>query len=156
MPGEKRSARARQAEGHASERFEFGGDAAGVREGLAKMFRRPILARLTEECRGTAEIVLAEVLNNIAEHAYARFSGRIEVMLTAHDTFLFVQTVDQGLPMPGEQLPGGKLGEIKDIQDLPEGGFGWYLIRSLTQELTYSRLDGANHLSFCIDVDYQR
>jgi serine/threonine-protein kinase RsbW len=156
MPGDKRLQRARQAEGHASERFEFGGDAAGVRDGLARMFRRPMLARLSEECRGTVEIVLAEVLNNIAEHAYARFPGRIEVELTAHDSFLFVRTQDQGLAMPGEQVPWGRLEPVAGIQDLPEGGFGWYLIRSLTQELTYLRQDGTNHLSFCIDVDYQR
>lgn len=156
MPGEMRVPRARQAEGRASERFEFGGDAVAVRDGLARMFRRPMLARLTAESRGTAEIVLAEVLNNIAEHAYASFSGQIEVELTAHDTFLFVRTLDRGLAMPEGEVPWGRLEAVTGIQDLPEGGFGWYLIRSLTQELTYQRQDGANHLSFCIDVDYQR
>lgn len=156
MPGEKRVRQARQAEGHVTERFEFGGDAAAVRDGLAGMFRRPMLARLTAESRGTVEIVLAEVLNNIAEHAYAKFTGRIEVELTAHDTFLFVRTLDHGLAMPEGDVPWGKLEAVSGIQDLPEGGFGWYLIRSLTQELTYQRADGRNHLSFCIDVDYLR
>ena len=40
-------------------------------------------------------------------------------------------------------------------QDLPEGGFGWFLIRSLTRDLTYLREDGYNMLCFCVDVDYR-
>jgi serine/threonine-protein kinase RsbW len=156
MPGDKRLRRARQAEGHASEIFEFGGDAEAVRQGLAQMFCRPVLARLTPESRGALEIVLAEVLNNIAEHAYARFPGQIEVLVTAHESFLFIRTQDHGLAMPNQELPGGKLSAATEIQDLPEGGFGWFLIRSLTQDLTYLRQDDANILSFCMDVDYQR
>lgn len=154
MQGNKRAGRIRQGEGHHSEELVMPGDPDGVRDGLRSIFARPMLARLDEESRGTVQIVLAEVLNNIAEHAYARYPGDIELSITAHDDFLFLRTRDRGLPMPGGELPAGKLTEATEIQDLPEGGFGWFLIRSLTQELSYQRLDSLNVLSFCIGVDY--
>ena len=66
-----------------------------------------------------------------------------------------MRVVDTGLPMPGGEAPAGKLGKLLEIQDLPEGGFGWFLIRSLTQELTYQREGNQNTLSFCVDVDYR-
>ena len=55
--------------------------------------------------------------------------------------------------MPGGDLPGARQATIVDVADLPEGGFGWYLIRTLTQELTYLRDGERNLLSMCIDVD---
>lgn len=154
MRGDKRTKRTRWAAGVATEGLILDGDAGAVRGGLSELFARPLLARLTEDSRGTVEIVLAEVLNNIAEHAYAAFPGKIEISVTAHDGFLFVRLVDSGLPMPGGELPGGTLSRATEIQDLPEGGFGWFLIRSLTQELTYLREGEHNRLSFCVDVEY--
>jgi serine/threonine-protein kinase RsbW len=50
--------------------------------------------------------------------------------------------------MPGLCLPAGKFQPLDDLADLPEGGFGWYLIRSLTEELSYRRSNGINRLSF--------
>ncbi len=125
-----------------------------ISAGLQEMFSCDILQALTEDSRGTVEIVLAEVLNNVVEHAYARYPGRIEVTITSGEGYLFVRMADNGLPMPGGDLPGGALGRAMNIQDLPEGGFGWYLIRSLSQELTYLRDGPDNVLSFCIGVDY--
>ena len=84
-----------------------------------------------------------------------QFAGAIELSVSAHNSFLFLRTQDSGLPMPGGELPAGRLAEATDIQDLPEGGFGWFLIRSLTQDLAYQRVDGLNILSFCIAVEYQ-
>ena len=155
MRGDKRAKPKRQAEGLATAVLIFDGDVVSVRGGLSELFAFPSLARLSEDSRGTVEIVLAEVLNNIAEHAYARFPGKIEVWVTAHDSLLLVRVADSGLPMPGGELPGGKLSGATEIQDLPEGGFGWFLIRSLTRELTYLREGGHNRLSFCVDVEYR-
>lgn len=128
--------------------------AEAISAGLQDMFSCEMLQALTEDSRGTVEIVLAEVLNNVVEHAYARYPGPIEVTITSGQGYLFVRMVDRGLPMPNEDLPGAGLGKAPNIQDLPEGGFGWYLIRSLSQELTYLRDGPDNVLSFCIGVDY--
>lgn len=129
-------------------------NAEAVSSGLQDMFACNILAQLSEDSRGTVEILLAEVLNNVVEHAYSAYPGQIQVSIAPGEGFLFLRLVDQGLPMPGGDPPGGKLSAIGEFQNLPEGGFGWFLIRSLSRDLTYMR-DGPNNVtSFCVDVDY--
>lgn len=118
-----------------------------VRDSLAAMLAQPPLCDLTEDGRGTAELVLAEALNNIVEHAYADGPGPVEVTLCAGPQGIGCLIVDQGLPMPGGTLPEGRLPDLAP-EDLPEGGFGWHLIRALTTDLTYRRVAGRNQLSF--------
>lgn len=94
------------------------------------------------------ELVVAEALNNIVEHAYqdAR-DGDIRVQLEFTPTRMRAVIVDNGAPMPNETLPRGLQANLDvETQDLPEGGFGWFLIHTLTDELTYQRLDGTNQL----------
>ena len=131
------------------------GDAAAVSAGLQHLCALPMLAGLDDDSRSSVEIVLAEALNNIAEHAYARDPGKIDLWITSHETFLFFRLVDAGLPMPGGEAPDGRLGGAPVPRDLPEGGFGWFLIRSLTRDLTYLREGDYNMLSFCVDVNYR-
>lgn len=122
-------------------------DAFAVRTALVRMCDALILRSLSEEQRGTVEIVLAEVLNNIVEHAYATEEGQIEITLRRAPESLFCQIVDQGRRMPGNQLPEGTLPPVSP-DNPPEGGFGWHLIRSLSQELAYSHSGGRNRLTF--------
>lgn len=135
-------------------RVVLASDLESVRDGLRDLFRSDQLTCLTEESRGVVEIVLAEVLNNVVEHAYATYSGKIEVWVTRRENYLFIRLVDHGLPMPGEELPGGKLAEPSESAELPEGGFGWFLIRTMSDDLTYRRDGDQNILSFCVNVDY--
>ena len=155
MQGERRQKRLANSGEGLSDHLRIAGNAEAVTLGLQHLFSLPLLAGLNDDSRGSVEIVLAEVLNNIAEHAYSAYPGDIDLWISTHDSFLFVRVHDQGLPIPGGEAPVGELGAILEIQDLPEGGFGWFLIRSLTQELTYQREGNQNTLSFCVDVDYQ-
>lgn len=133
-----------------------------VRAGLAGMAAERPLALLTPDQRGTVEIVLAEVLNNVAEHAYASGPGKITVTLRLGGAGLACQVTDDGVAMPGGRLPDGlhpmdKSGpadSLADValEDLPEGGFGWNMIRNLTESLHYARVGGQNRLSFVIRV----
>ena len=127
-------------------------DPISVRQGLARMLALPPLAGLPLEDRGTAELVLAEVLNNVAEHAYAGSAGVVAVTLAPVPAGISCLIVDQGVAMPEGQLPEGKLpgGPDTAFEDLPEGGFGWYLIRTLTQDLSYVRTGDSNRLSFTL------
>lgn len=133
-------------------RFVLRADPIAIRDGLIGLFALDLMAALTEESAATVQIVLAEIFNNIAEHAYPNFPGLIEVWLTMGDSYLFVRIMDNGLAMPGGVVPGGKLA---CCDDLPEGGFGWSMIRNLAHELTYQRDSGRNMLCLCIGVDYQ-
>lgn len=136
-------------------RLVFDADPASVRQALATVLAGPLAAGLAADDRGTVELVLAEVLNNVAEHAYAGGSGPVEVDLALAPTGLACRIADAGHAMPQGALPEGRLttaGPDTALVDLPEGGFGWHLIRSLTADLTYARTAGRNRLSFVIPL----
>lgn len=138
--------------GDASLTLVFQADPASVRRALQGMLTCPPLSCLQGEDRGMAELVLAEVLNNVAEHAYGEAGGKVEVRLRHGPGGLRCLVVDEGREMPGGQLPEGRLplGPDLALEDLPEGGFGWHLIRTLCADLTYARVDGQNHLAFAL------
>lgn len=136
-------------------RIVIDSDMMAVRDGLQSLMSCDLLGGLTDESRGTAEIVLAEALNNVVEHAYSRYPGKIEVLMRRHDPDLQFDISDTGLPMPGAEPPYGHLKEVLEVEDLPEGGFGWFLIRSLAHNLAYRRIGDRNLLSFCVPADYR-
>jgi serine/threonine-protein kinase RsbW len=123
-----------------------------VRRGLRDLRRELRNAGATNRLRDTAEQVLAEVLNNIVEHALAgRQDGQIHLIVKTSGNGLTVRIRDNGCAMPGGSLPLGQLSPLSDtIDSLPEGGFGWYIIHNLTQDLCYLRKPGWNTLSFRI------
>ena len=55
--------------------------------------------------------------------------------------------------MPEGAVPTAKAANLNtEIDALPEGGFGWYLIHSLTQDLDYQRDEEWNCLSFRVPM----
>lgn len=125
-------------------------DPVAVRNALETLLASNAMLGLDDCARGTAEIVLAEVLNNIVEHAYAATTGEIVISLSPQPDGVFVAVRDQGRAFPHEELPQGILPAIDSAADLPEGGFGWFLIRTLVQSLEYQRTGSTNHLSFTL------
>ena len=138
--------------GMPSLKLVFQADPVSVRQALEGMLTCPPLSCLASDDRGTAQLVLAEVLNNVAEHAYGEAGGKVEIRLWLDRDALHCRVVDEGREMPGGQLPEGRLpdGPRVALDDLPEGGFGWHLIRSLCAELCYARVDGENRLAFAL------
>ncbi|MFU8777288.1 MAG: ATP-binding protein [Roseovarius sp.] len=104
---------------------------------------------LTDETCGTVEIVLAEALNNIVEHAYPpEAPGAIRLALRLGPARLVCVLSDHGTALPRGALPDGTLPNHEVARDaLPEGGFGWFLIRDLTDRLDYRRDAGWSHLT---------
>lgn len=116
-----------------------------VRLGLRQLMQTAQLGRIAEDTRSSVELVLAEVLNNVVEHAYRGNDGVIRLWVQLDGGTLRCQIEDEGLPLPGRQLPDPLL---PDPSALAEGGFGWHLIRSLVADLAYQRLGAVNRLSF--------
>ncbi len=126
-----------------------------VSDALVKLCRDLAVQGTPAELLVPLELVLAEVMNNIVEHAYSDHStGEIAVEVNLEGPSVRCRLRDQGQAMPGLQLPREKEFNLANIavEDLPEGGFGWSLIHSLAYDLEYERKDGENRTSFRIDL----
>jgi len=99
------------------------------------------------------ELVLAEVLNNVTEHAYRGTSGPVEMILTIAAGAVECTIRDQGRPMPGGAPPKGHVPRPDcPVEALPEGGFGWFIIHRFTRDLTLQSCEGWNVLHFVLPL----
>lgn len=122
----------------------------GVHDVLARLAALLVAASVPAEERGNAEIVMAEMLNNIVEHAYrGTGNGVIDVVFDVTKTRLRVKVSDCGDPMPDDRMPCKQAASV-DVarQDLPEGGFGWFLIHELVEQISYRRCASNNIIRF--------
>lgn len=136
-------------------RTAFSANFPAVREAIAsaKVALEPL--ELTEEEVTSVELVLAEALNNIVEHAYSGDEGTIRMVLRHGRAGVLIEVRDNGRAMPNGRAPIGDHPMEKpeaNSDDLPEGGFGWFLIRELARDLIYDRADNENFLVFRLAI----
>lgn len=130
------------------------GTNSGVRSALEELSEALKDRGCSEDTVGTVQIVLAELLNNVVEHGQLEEAqDAISTKLDLLGGALLCEIRDKGCPFPDARLPTGKLRAIEELErDLPEGGFGWSLIRMLTEGLEYNREDGGNCVRFMIPI----
>jgi serine/threonine-protein kinase RsbW len=109
---------------------------------------------LTQDQADEVEIALAEAINNVVEHAYVDSEpGPVRILCSLRRTHLDIRICDTGTPLPQNRLPPGLAADVSVARaDLPEGGFGWFLIRKLTSDIRYDRYGLINHLSLRFDL----
>lgn len=132
----------------AFDRSHFSADALSVRAALQRFEQGAVLAPLGADHRDCVLLVLAEVLNNVAEHAYAGGIGPVAVTLRLNGGGVIARVVDKGTVAP----PLG-MGNACDPLGLPEGGFGTGLIRTLATAVGQKNRMGCNILQFRMDAD---
>ena len=131
------------------------GSQDAVRDGIAQTMAHLALLALPQDKAGSVELVLAEALNNTIEHALATITAqtRIEIRGSYTADGLHLTIIDQGKPMPRDTPPAGHAPELDvDLQNLPEGGFGWHMINALARSVKYVRINNTNHLSLHFDI----
>ncbi|HUA18819.1 MAG TPA: ATP-binding protein [Bryobacteraceae bacterium] len=102
---------------------------------------------LAQSERDKLELVLEELLVNVARYAYQPDSGDVEVAYAADGTGeLVVEISDNGrafniLEAPAPDLSAG-------LVDRPIGGLGLLLVRSLAGSVAYRREQDRNRVSF--------
>jgi serine/threonine-protein kinase RsbW len=122
-----------------------------VRRAIHELEDELAAAGVPSEDIGSLSIVLAEALNNIVEHAFGENGGDdITLVIRARSKSLLVELRDKGKPMPRGRAPIGNhpMSDFNQFEALPEGGYGWYLIRELVQDLVYDRKNDENILFF--------
>ena len=128
----------------------FAADAGAVRAALVHARRAPVLRDLPSDAADCCELVLAEAMNNIVEHAYADGSGPVRLTLMRARQRVICRLLDRGRPLPGLALP---LGTLPVSDSVREGGYGWFLIHSLSQRLIYRRSAGTNRLFIVVPAN---
>ncbi|MBB1497625.1 ATP-binding protein [Paracoccus sp. MC1862] len=114
-----------------------------------------------EDALARMELVMAEILNNIAQHGTG--TGKepaadrprhppvtIHVTVTGHAGGLACAISDNGPPLPSSCLAGPEQPPSPQLAALRSGGFGWVIIRDLTRSLFYFRERSRNVLCFNI------
>ena len=97
------------------------------------------------------------VVRRLREGRAGRDSGSCDALVPLDgvgvDRGVGRRSADTGRPMPGLVLPTGICPTSDtDLEDLPEGGFGWHLIHTLTEELSYRRESTRNQTRFIIPL----
>ncbi|MDT3740463.1 MAG: ATP-binding protein [Candidatus Kapabacteria bacterium] len=98
------------------------------------------------------EIGIVEACNNVIEHSYlAKDNQDIEMSLKFFKDKLNIRLSDYGIFKDKRKKP--KLDyDPDDIDNLPEGGMGLFLIYNIMDELSYSRSGGKNTLSMTKNI----
>jgi len=138
-----------QSEPHSEFHLDCKGELWAIRSALVdvEMFlseRGVTRSRITDLC-----LVLAEAMTNIARHAYRDSTGDISLTLTVQDSFLRCELTDGGVAFD----PAALGHNAPDPAQFREGGYGWFIIRHLSEGLSYSRKNGRNSLSFSVSLD---
>lgn len=96
--------------------------------------------------RGELRLLVEEVCTNVVLHAYPeREPGEMTLELRFEDGIASVLVEDDGVPFGPADAPAAELSI--DWQERREGGVGWHLIRNLSDELGYERVDDHNRLT---------
>ncbi len=92
------------------------------------------------------EQVMAEVLNNVVEHAYSNHSdGEITILFCYRNNLFRTVILDNGQPMPNETIPSAQFPDLTGPKSaLPEGGFGWLMIHSIASVIKYTKTQTGN------------
>ena len=127
--------------------IEFGSKQENVTEAVIEMIAWLKVQGISDEATANAEIVLAEALNNVVEHSFEyNEDGNIQLEVATEANEFSMTIKDNGKVFTGIPQKKEMKGEAVELDDLPEGGFGWFLIHELTNEIFYTRLGDLNTL----------
>lgn len=138
--------------------LSFAATEAEASAGIAQLSKCLEAQGLPQHKAGDVKIALAEAINNVVEHAYAGITpAKVQVRCRLHQNWLNIVISDTGNPLPGFRVPDGVPAPLgSSIAELPEGGFGWFLIHELTSDIRYEYSNGCNRLSLRFDFPTQR
>ncbi|MBD1207073.1 MAG: ATP-binding protein [Ignavibacteria bacterium] len=94
------------------------------------------------------ELAVVEASNNIVEHAYRAVQGDIALDVDIGEKKIVIALHDTGETMPTASHQSANLDfDPMNLDDLPEGGMGLFLMTSIMDEQSYVSVNGKNTLT---------
>ena len=104
-------------------------------------------AGFTGKAADGLELAVVEAVNNVIEHAYRdKAEQTLDVHLELNGSGAIFNIVDSGSPMPRLVKPGLDFDPL-DINLVPEGGYGLFIIHEVMDRVEYSVVKGKNVLT---------
>ncbi|QJB56700.1 ATP-binding protein [Pseudodesulfovibrio sp. zrk46] len=104
-------------------------------------------AGLTTPMEPRLDLVLEEILVNVAKYAYNGDSGNVDVDCAVTDNTFCVTVRDRGVPF--NPLEGDTPEFSTDVDERRIGGVGILLVTHMADRCSYERVDDTNELTFC-------
>lgn len=108
------------------------------------------LAELPDGTGHKLDLVIEELLVNVANHAYRGDGGPLEVECVVRDKAFCCLLRDWGPPFNPLEATAPDVGQ--PIEDRPIGGMGIFLATTMPDTCSYVRRDNANELTFCFSL----
>jgi len=106
--------------------------------------RMCVLAAMSEEDAYKMELCVVEACNNAIEHAYELQEDKeVEIEVTFFEDRVVFCVADAGKANQHTSVPQLSY-DPSDIENLPEGRMGLFIINEVMDEMRYETLDGKN------------
>ncbi|MEE8138669.1 MAG: ATP-binding protein [Thermoanaerobaculia bacterium] len=115
-----------------------------LQQGLEALARFADYHRLSQIALSHTQVALDEIVTNIFCHGYRGRAGAVELAVGLREDFLELRISDESPPF--NLLEQAEPDLDRAIEDRPIGGLGIYLVRSLIDDIEYSRQGGKNLL----------
>jgi Anti-sigma regulatory factor (Ser/Thr protein kinase) len=90
------------------------------------------------------EVCVVEAVNNMIKHAYGNETGHeVEVNIALHSDRIVFQLRDRGNVMELPDKPELNI-DPDDLENLPEGGMGVFIISKIMDTVTYKQFSDCN------------
>lgn len=103
---------------------------------------------LTEVDSYQVELCVVEAVTNCVEHAYQGKSGNtVHVDIDIGKNRVGFTIRDAGITMKKPPIPSLNY-DPSNLDELPEGGMGLFIIHAVMDDISYRHSDGENHMHF--------
>ncbi|MBN1301781.1 MAG: ATP-binding protein [Melioribacteraceae bacterium] len=103
-----------------------------------------VYGTIKDKIKGEIELCLVEALNNVVKHSYKEDPNHtIQIEFEIIRERIIIKIIENGLKRNNTDRPKLEF-DPDDIENLPEGGMGLYIIDQLMDKTEYQSVNGQN------------
>ena len=97
-----------------------------------------------------AQLVIEEMVLNVMNHS--RATDPVVMSLSSRGGEAKFEIIDRGVPFDPTEVPTPPEHDASSLEDIPIGGLGIHLVRSMVREMRYRRAGHANHVTLLMEI----